>query len=146
MRNMILVRGLPASGKSTLARRLALAPSSVVFEADTYFIGADGVYRFDPARVANAHKECIYDATTSMATNVIVANTFTQRWEMNPYIDHAKINNMVLTVITVQTDLTDEQLAARNVHGVPVNVIAMMRARFEHDWENGKMYPFGIDS
>jgi predicted kinase len=143
---MILVRGLPASGKSTLARRLALAPSSAVFEADNFFIGADGVYRFDIARIAEAHKECISDAKASQATNVIVANTFTQRWEMNPYIDHAKSNNMTLTVITVQTDLTDEQLAARNLHGVPVNVIAMMRARFEHDWQNGKMYPFGIES
>jgi predicted kinase len=140
MRQMILVRGLPGSGKSTLARALARANGlheKAVIEADDFFVGHDGVYRFDASQLGKAHAECIYDATHSDNHVVIVANTFTQRWEMQPYIEHAKREGMLLQVVTVDTDLTDEQLAARNVHGVPADTIAAMRARLEHDWQNG---------
>ena len=137
MRQMILVRGLPGSGKSTLARLIGFAKGrtqdGAVHEADNFFVGDDGVYRFDASQLGKAHAECIYDATHDEANVVIVANTFTQRWEMEPYIEHAQREGMMLTIITVETDLTDEQLAARNVHGVPADAIAAMRARFEHN-------------
>jgi gluconate kinase len=139
-RMMILVRGVSGSGKSTLARTIALASGRTadsVHEADNYFVGHDGVYRFDAARLAKAHSDCIHNATHDESDVVVVANTFTQRWEMEPYIEHAQRSDMMLQIITVDTDLTDEQLAERNVHGVPANVIAIMRSRFEHDWMNG---------
>ena len=140
MRQMILVRGLPGSGKSTLARLIGFAKGrtadNAVHEADNYFIGDDGVYRFDASQLGKAHAECIYGATHDEANAVIVANTFTMRWEMEPYIEHAKREGMLLQVVTVDTDLTDDQLAERNVHGVPANAIALMRRRFEHDWQN----------
>jgi len=138
-RQMVLVRGLPGSGKSTLAKLIARShglQDGAVMEADNYFIGDDGVYRFDASQLGKAHAECIYDATHSDNPVVIVANTFTMRWEMQPYIEHAKREGMLLQVVTVDTDLTDDQLAERNVHGVPANAIALMRRRFEHDWQN----------
>ena len=115
--------------------------TATIHEADNYFIGHDLVYRFDPSKLAEAHKECLYDATTDSNADVFVANTFTQRWEMEPYIEHARSNGMLLQVITVETDLTDEQLAARNRHGVTADVIAAQRARFEYDWQNGDPTP-----
>ena len=36
---------------------------------------------------------------------------------------------------------TDETLAERNVHGVPLEAIQRMRARYESDWENGNPMP-----
>jgi hypothetical protein len=32
--------------------------------------------------------------------------------------------------------MSDEELAQKNVHGVPVAGIAAMRARWEHDWRS----------
>jgi ABC-type glutathione transport system ATPase component len=134
-RRMWLIRGLSGSGKSTLGR--ILAGSSYLHEADNYFVGGDGVYRFDPSKLAEAHKKCLYDATINSNHDVFVCNTFTQRWEMEPYLAHARSKGMEVRVIAVSTNLTDEQLAARNVHGVTADVIAAQRSRFEHDWENG---------
>ena len=137
VRTMYLVRGLSGSGKSTMAKKIARAGGlreGAVHEADNYFVGSDGVYRFDASLLGRAHSECIHAATTDVSEVVVVANTFTQRWEMEPYIRHAQTVDMRLVVITVETDLSDADLAARNVHGVPVDVIAMMRSRFEHNW------------
>lgn len=140
MRRMWLIRGLSGSGKSTLARIMA-GRTATIHEADNYFIGHDGVYRFDASKLAEAHKECLYDATTDSNGDVFVCNTFTQRWEIEPYLAHARSKGMLFQVITVETDLTDEQLAARNVHGVTADVIAAQRARFEADWRNGNPTP-----
>lgn len=141
-RRMWLIRGLSGSGKSTLARRLAGWPQTfIVHEADNYFVDGEGVYRFDPTKLAAAHKECLHDATTDGNADVFVSNTFTQRWEMEPYITHAQREGMELRIITVSTDLTDEQLAARNLHGVTAEIIAAQRARFEYDWETGNPTP-----
>ena len=136
-RRMWLVRGLSGSGKSTLAKMIAEWSRARFYEADDYFVGDDGVYRFDPSKLAEAHKECLDAAMDERTWDVVVANTFTQRWEMQPYIEHARNTGMELRVITLDTDRTDEQLAERNVHGVTAEVIAAQRARFERDWENG---------
>jgi len=36
---------------------------------------------------------------------------------------------------------TDEELAERNEHGVPLEGIVKMRERYEHDWKNGDPLP-----
>jgi adenylate kinase family enzyme len=51
---LIIVRGIPGSGKSTFASSLGIPH----YEADQYFIGADGVYRFDFSKLGEAHRQC----------------------------------------------------------------------------------------
>lgn len=126
---LYIVRGLPGSGKSTLAHKLSQI-SHRVLEADDYFM-KDGVYQFDPSKLHEAHMKCQTDCLKylSMGYDVVVANTFTRIWEMQPYLD---MEDYPIMVITVQGPWTDEELAARTVHNVPVEAIAKMRAR----WEN----------
>jgi hypothetical protein len=70
--------------------------------------------------------------------HVVVANTFTQRWELEPYLRMAKdIGATVVVVDVFDAGLSDEALATRNVHGVPVQSIAAMRARWELWLEGG---------
>jgi predicted kinase len=131
---LTLVRGLPGVGKTTYATALAKELGGVVFSADDYFVAADGTYNFNLFALPAAHAECeskTIDALQRGNTNIFVANTFTRPWEMAPYFDAAARFNAPLTIVTVTCDLTDEQLAARNVHGVPVEKIATMRQRFE---------------
>ncbi len=130
MRYLILVRGLPGSGKSTLAAHL----SDFAFAADDHFVGDDGVYRFDPRFITEAHLGCqrrTREAIEAGHPVVVVANTFTQLWEIAPYETIASETGATLVIIDLfDAGLTDEQLAERTVHEVPQEVIAGMRERY----------------
>lgn len=130
MKKLVLVRGLPGSGKSTKAKSLG----GKHIEADTYFI-RDGVYQFNDREIASAHSWCQYecaDAMEACTPLIVVSNTFTQEWEMRSYLDMACENGYQVEIKDLfDAGLTDEELAARCVHSVPVQSIARMRARWE---------------
>lgn len=117
---LILIRGLPGSGKSTLA---AMLNCDRHFEADDYFVGIDGVYRYDASKIREAHEQC--QLRTSIALqqgySVVVANTFTRLSEMHPYFIMARIKPLVI----------ETKGRWPNIHGVPNDVIAKMQARWE---------------
>lgn len=50
---LVLIRGLPGSGKSTMAKVLALVGYQH-FEADMFFV-RDGTYCYDRSRIREAH-------------------------------------------------------------------------------------------
>ena len=127
---LYIVRGLPGSGKSTLAAQLA---PGAAFATDDYFYNDAGVYRFDAAKLREAHADCQQWAQAALSRGVIVAvaNTFSRLWEMEPYLKMAAEREIPVTILEVQTPLTDDELAARNMHGVPADVIRRMRARWE---------------
>jgi len=122
---LYIVRGIPGSGKSTLAKHL----TSNVFEADHYFYDNDGNYNFIPSEIKEAHKECqqfVGYAMESGIQKIAVSNTFTQEWEMVPYLDLAKKHGyMVFTVIV------ENRHGGVNQHGVPDDKLELMRNRFE---------------
>lgn len=135
---LTLVRGLPGAGKSTFA-------GSEAIEADQYFCqNKEGEYKFDPKQLKDAHNWCQQRTREQLesSSDATVANTFTQRWEMQSYIDMAKELGAELVVHDVYDGgQTDETLAERNVHGVPLEAIQRMRARYESDWGNGNPMP-----
>ena len=136
MSTVYLIRGLPGTGKTTLAERLKV--DGVMVAADDYFYCEDGVYRFDPKLLGLAHADCQLKASVVLCDgrDVVVHNTFSQRWEMQPYIDMAILHGARLVVLDLfDGGCTDEQLVERNSHGVPLHAIARMRERWEHDWK-----------
>ncbi len=143
---LYIIRGLPGSGKNTLGENLADWNDSrldhEVFAADDYFVDDDGVYRFDPSKLPEAHAQCQENVKRALRSHwaavVVVANTFTQRWEMEPYL---AMSDEVTVIDLFDAGLTDEALAARNTHGVPVEAIRAMRARYEHSWKDGDPRP-----
>ena len=134
MFKLVLLRGLPGSGKSTIARSF-IPHNFVHLETDMYFINSVGEYKFDPAKLSEYHNRCMYDTYTALSEgrNVVVSNTFTQKWELLPYFDIARKYNIIPTVILAQGNFG-------NIHNVPENKIEAMKKRFEYDiselWNN----------
>jgi len=84
MGELVLIRGLPGSGKSKLATSYA---GYRHFEADQFFC-RDGIYEFDAALLDDAHRVCLENTRAALARgdNVVVSNTFTLRKEIEPYV------------------------------------------------------------
>ena len=83
-KELYILRGLPGSGKSTIAESLG----GYNLEADTYFTDDDGEYNFDPSKLPEAHKWCqsmVEELMTENVERIVVSNTSTQEWEMTPY-------------------------------------------------------------
>jgi predicted kinase len=144
MRTLTLVRGISGCGKTTLAHQLAIGGNRRLLAADDYFTDENGDYQFNPSDLPKAHAWCQKEAAFAMERemHVIVHNTFTQRWEMEPYLRLAKKRGYRVTVVSLfDGGCTNEELAARNEHGVPLGGIVAMRDRWEHDWKNGNVLP-----
>lgn len=119
--NLVLIRGLPGSGKSTYAKRIGCYH----VEADMYHC-KDGEYIFDSARARLAHNWCQKSALFAMeqGMDVAVSNTFTQKWEIQPYLDMAAKTGHKVKIVRMTKEY-------RTVHGVPTETMQKMRERFE---------------
>jgi predicted kinase len=150
MRNTLyLIRGMASSGKRTLAKQLltSLYQPKVMVATDDYFVGADGVYRFDHSKLTENHGKCEQKAVTALSEgcNVIVHNTFSCRWEMEPYLKAAKECGAEIVVIDLfDGGCTNEELLERSGRSIPVFVLERMRTRWEHNWRNPNPHGFLI--
>lgn len=128
MKELILVRGIPGAGKSTFAKSIG----GIHIEADMYF-EVDGVYQFDPTKLKQAHYYCQSQCKAWMNTDgkqvnvdrIVVSNTFTQEWEMQPYYDMAEEFGYIVFSIIVEN-----RHGGANTHGVPDEKLEQMRDRF----------------
>ena len=121
---LYIVRGIPGSGKSTFAKTLG----GQHYEADMFFINENGEYNFDVTKIKDAHKWCQSFVETDMVLEypkIVVSNTSTQEWEMEPYFKLAKEYGY-----TVFTIVVENRHGGVNQHGVPEDKLEQMRNRF----------------
>lgn len=77
--DLVLVMGLPGSGKTVIAKQLASEKGLIHLEADQFFIDSKtGEYKFDQSSIENAHKWCLAETKRLLdeGRRVVVANTF----------------------------------------------------------------------
>lgn len=127
MPKMILMRGGPGSGKSTMARALVRKMiGGRIFSSDDTFINLDtGLYEFNPDLLAKAHGACLKQAADTMAYgrgSFVVDNTNASHMEMAPYLALCNAYGYECEVVRV---MCDPGVAwERQTHGV-------LRAKFD---------------
>jgi predicted kinase len=133
MTELVIIRGLPGTGKTALAKKF-IERGFIHFEANEFLV-ENGVYMRSPARVAAAHALCqkAADLALQEGHRVVVSNTFVELWEMVPYVASAKAAHAEVTII---------QTAGRSFshYGASEQTMRKMRAR----WQQAPKDPMSI--
>ncbi len=130
--DLILLRGVPGSGKTTLGEAILKSPqatNNLVLSADDFFMDNNGNYNFDATKLKQAHNMCQQTCAEAMKNGsykIVVANTFTQEWEMKPYFEMAEYFEYKVFSIVVEN-----RHGGVNKHNVPEETLTSMRNRFE---------------
>lgn len=126
---LVIVRGIPGSGKSTFAeycvKKLAEEHITATHcESDDYWM-RNGVYKFDARFLHMAHKWCFKKVFESFKNSkiVFVTNTFTTMKELNTYLKEAAQRGLKVTVVRMANEF-------QNQHEVPELTLEAMRNRF----------------
>ena len=125
MNNLILLRGVSGSGKSTIA---PMFENAVLVSTDDFFLDEYGDYVFDANSLIINHQKCQLAVDMMMQDEeklIVVHNTFTVDWEMDAYFDLAKKHGYA-----VHTIIVENRHGSRNVHDVPQDAIKAQVKRF----------------
>ncbi|NWV50930.1 N4BP2 protein, partial [Daphoenositta chrysoptera] len=133
---LVLLRGVPGSGKSYLARNLLEDnPDGIILSTDDYFY-KHGQYHYDPDCLGEAHewnRKRAKEAFEMRISPIIIDNTNIQAWEMKPYVTLAQ--QFKYKVMFREPDtwwkFKPKELERRNVHGVSKEKIKRMLERYE---------------
>ena len=129
-----LIRGVPGTGKSTLASMIAFGIAkcgqrtrTAVLEANDYFL-VNGEFKFDATRVRQSFEWCQIATDKHMregTEHVFVTNPFTKIEHLRPYEQLAALYGYKVNVITCHNWFG-------NPHAVPVDTLRKMRDSMEY--------------
>jgi chloramphenicol 3-O-phosphotransferase len=117
---LVLIRGLPGSGKSTMAREYA-RKGYAHLKADMFF-EYGGEYQYDASRIRDAHTWCQRMTREALVSgrSAVVSNTSTQLREMAPYQS-----------MSGKVRVIEATGRWQNTHGVPAEMLERMAQRWE---------------
>lgn len=126
---LIILRGLPGAGKTTLAKLLS-ENKWPVFSIDSYFTDPiTNTYNFQFEKNHLAYKQCqdkTEKAMISVTEKIFIDNTFTLEWEIEPYFKLASIHNYRVFVLTVEN-----RHQGKNSHGVSEEQLQKMAEKYK---------------
>ncbi|KAM5340413.1 NEDD4-binding protein 2 isoform 2-T4 [Glossophaga mutica] len=134
---LVLLRGLPGSGKSFLARTLQEDnPSGIILSTDDYFY-INGQYQFDVKYLGEAHEwnqNRAKEAFEKKLSPIIIDNTNLQAWEMKPYVALSQKHKYKVLFLEPDTwwKFRPMELARRNIHGLSKEKITRMLENYQH--------------
>lgn len=131
MVKLVLIIGVPGTGKSTLAKKIVRTMTNrdqlfVHRETDEYFTDTFGNYLFDPTKLGEYHALCqrMTESDLSNGVGVVVSNTNLTKWERSKYFDIARRTNATVIIFIMRKQYG-------NVHEITEEKIRQMEEKFE---------------
>ena len=127
-KTLIIFRGIPGAGKTTVAEFFAEATDSNTFAADDFHM-IDDEYKFNIKNIYAAHMNCQKNVREAMEGNewlISVHNTNTTKKELKSYFDLA--NEFGYRVFSL---IVENRHDHENIHNVPTETLIKMRNRFD---------------
>eukprot|EP00794_Sanderia_malayensis_P008777 gene8777-9715_t len=157
-RDVLIMRGLPGSGKSYLIKNSIEARQAdaeneadprknvVVCGADEYFADSQSGYSFNASDVMSAHSHCHRKFVSAIVTNarlIVIDNTNSQTWEYQIYKRIAKLcgYRIRLLEIACKDEETLQGYIKRGRHNVSKHAMTRMWQRWEEDKDSVIIYP-----
>jgi predicted kinase len=134
---VVIMRGVPGSGKTTHINTFKKQGTCVVCSADDYQVNERGEYDWRADRQGEAHKGCLskflswlnvwaedIPRKTGIPDFLVVDNTNTTAAELAPYVRLAEVFGVEWKIVRVMCDF--RVACERNTHNVPRDKIARM--------------------
>lgn len=136
-RKLVIMRGLPGSGKSTMAKQLTVN-GGVVYATDDFFMDDDS-YKFQAMRLRDANiwnQARTKDAMEKGEPLIVIDNNNIRRWEAKPYIELGKKYGYTIVFQTVEFPWKGDlnELVRRNKRGVSSDVIQRLIDQWDDDF------------
>jgi predicted kinase len=134
MKRVVVLRGIPGSGKSTFVESQSGPDDMVVASADHYFLDEFGVYNFDASKLPEAHGQCLrvfLMAVLDGCSLIVVDNTNISTTEISPYMAIAAAYGYAAEIVTIDCPL--DVALQRQTHNVPEQTMRRMSARYESE-------------
>lgn len=139
MTRVVILRGIPGSGKSTWTEK-NLGLQDLVSSADRFMVDEKGQYDFSRDKLDDVHRKClkrfVLGITPSSSEgpfagppNVVVDNTNTLFEHMKIYLDLARAFSCGIRI--VRMDCPIDVARARQRHAVPIQTLERMQRNLE---------------
>lgn len=128
-KKLILVRGIPGNGKTTIAQDLSVHE---VAADDMPGLYVDGIYQSHLQK--DSHKWCRQVVENWMLNNVrriAVHNTFTRKIYIQPYLDLAAEYGYSVQIIHAEKIILPDGTSPQSIHNVPESVVNSMQQGWE---------------
>ena len=129
MNSLIILRGLPGAGKTTLAKVLS-ENKWPVFSIDSYFtdpVTKEYNFQFDKNHLA--YKQCEEQTQKAMENKIekiFIDIVFSIAWEIEPYFKLAAMYNYSVFVVTVEN-----YHGYKNTHHISNEQVEKMAAKYK---------------